>query len=210
MKATALLILLAAISGAAHARSLNVDAPQLPPGWQAEVHSDACDRDGLICMGPAQITLRHGSFSQTFQSNQIAFHNGGLWPKDIQMGDYNFDGKPDLAIRNGNGGNYNSPSYDIYVQTQSGRFLPSRELTRLASDYLGMFRADAARKTLTTAARDGCCFRVEETWQIVSGRAPRKIAIPTWDSRQANGAYTEITTKRLANGRWRQSVRRER
>ncbi|OAM35617.1 hypothetical protein A7P98_06995 [Eikenella sp. NML080894] len=205
-----LLLLLAILPLTAHARSLTVDANKLPPGWQAEVQSDSCDRDGMICMGPAQVTLRHGSFSQSFRSEQLAFHNNGLWPSDVQMGDYNFDGKLDLAIRNGNGGYYSSPSYDIYVQTQSGRFVKSRELTELASDYMGMFRVDAARHTLTTAARDGCCFHAEETWQIIPGRAPRKIAVTTWDSRQANGAYIEITTKRLVNGRWRQSVRRER
>ncbi|MBH5330030.1 VCBS repeat-containing protein [Eikenella sp. S3360] len=206
----ALLILLAALPLAAHARSLTVSAPKLPPGWQAEVSSNGCNRDGMICLSPAQITLRHGNFSQTFQSEQLGFTDTGLRPDDIRMGDYNFDGKLDLAIRNGNNGHYSSPSYDIYVQTQSGRFVKSRELTELASDYLGMFQVDAARRTLTTAARDGCCFRVEETWQIIPGRSPQKIAVTTWDSRQANGAYTEITTKRLVNGRWRESVRRER
>lgn len=209
MKPT-LLLLLAALPFTAYARSLTVDATDLPPGWQAEVQSDSCDRDGLICMGPAQITLRRGSFSQSFRSEQLAFHNDGLWPSDVQMGDYNFDGKPDLAIRNGNGGSYGSPSYDIYVQTQSGRFVKSRELTELASAYMGMFRIDPARRTLSTESRDGCCFHIEEVWQIIPGRAPRKIAITTRDSRQGNGAYTEVITRRLVNGRWRQSVRRER
>ena len=68
----ALLLLLAILSLTAHARSLTVDATNLPPGWQAEVQSDSCDRDGLICMGPAQITLRRGSFSQSFRSEQLA------------------------------------------------------------------------------------------------------------------------------------------
>ena len=54
MKPT-LLLLLAILPLTAHARSLTVDATNLPPGWQAEVQSDSCDRDGLICMGPAQI-----------------------------------------------------------------------------------------------------------------------------------------------------------
>jgi len=33
----------------------------------------------------------------------------------IEVGDFNFDGHEDLAIQNGNGGGYGSPSYDVYL-----------------------------------------------------------------------------------------------
>src|SRR5690348_14562732 len=40
----------------------------------------------------------------------------GMNNSGIVFEDFNFDGKEDLALRNGNDGSYGGPSYDIFLQ----------------------------------------------------------------------------------------------
>lgn len=120
----------------------------------------------------------------------------------IVFDDYNFDGREDLAVRNGNEGGYGGPSYDVFLSSKrTGKFVRHQALTRLASENLGLFTVDKKAKQLETFTKSGCCWH-ETTRYKFTGEKLVKVYIFTEDAAGGDGKYVYLTTKRLVGNRW--------
>lgn len=128
----------------------------------------------------------------------------------FNFGDYNFDGRADLALCDGNNGGYGMPSYQVYLfAPQTKKFVNSPGLTSLAQEgSLGMFEIDAKKKVLRTFGKSGCCFHVTQEYSVVRNR-PKKVLEITEDATIPDEKKVKVTTRRLVNGRWRTSVKYE-
>ena len=121
----------------------------------------------------------------------------------IQFDDFNFDGNQDLAIRNGNNGSYNGPSYDVYVfNITKKQFVISEELTALASENLGMFTTDAKTKRITTFAKSGCCYHITTKYKVVPGKGLVKVIEFEEDASGAEDDIVKVTTRNLIKNKW--------
>lgn len=208
MMNTRLLASLLALSAAAHGKEFVVDG--LPHGWQAEI--TVADCTAAACTGPAVIRLSGNGFRQQFESAEAGFAP----PADrrlpylhspLAVGDFNFDGLPDVAVQNGNKGLYRSPGYDVYLQNPGGRFLFSRDFSDLTLLGMGLFQTDAARKVLITAARVGCCVHLEEEWAVLPNGKLHNIRRTTRDT--TTPGKVEITEEIWQNGRWQSRSRQK-
>lgn len=83
--------------------------------------------------------------------------------------DFNFDGRKDLAIMDGQNSCYHGPSFQVYLATGSG-FKHSAAFTDLAQNYCGMFQVDVAAKALSTMTKSGCCWHQFNEYQVVGNR----------------------------------------
>ena len=83
--------------------------------------------------------------------------------------DFNFDGKPDLAIMDGQKSCYGGPSFQIYLASEQG-FRRNPDFTRLAQEYCGMFQVDAKARQLHVMTKSGCCWHLFETLDVVANR----------------------------------------
>lgn len=98
-------------------------------------------------------------FSLTEKQNaNLGWLDLGKYQTPLIFGDFNFDGLEDIAIRNGSNGAYSGPSYDIYLNSIVSKFILNKELTKLASENLGMFDVDRKLKQLAIHQKDGCCY----------------------------------------------------
>lgn len=122
--------------------------------------------------------------------------------------DYNFDGKEDLALRDGSNSGYGGPSYQIYLfAPQSKKFVESQPLTDLAQgEYLGMFEVDKKKKLLRNFSKSGCCWHQTREFAVVNNR-PKKIFEEIEDATIADEKRVRITTRKLIKGRWQTRVR---
>lgn len=125
----------------------------------------------------------------------------------VVFDDYNFDGTPDLALRNGNNGAYGGPSYDIFLVVKpSGKFVKNVALTALASENLGLFTIDNKSKTLETFTKSGCCWHQTTRYQVINNR-PKKVYVYTEDAASGAGDKVVLTTETLVKGRWSKKVK---
>ncbi|MEO6521936.1 MAG: hypothetical protein ABIN91_09680 [Mucilaginibacter sp.] len=120
-------------------------------------------------------------------SDELTFelHNGKLLANikqspygeqsSIIYQDFNFDGKYDFAIMDGQNSCYHGPSYQVYLATANG-FKLSADFTRLAQEYCGMFDADTKTKQITTMTKSGCCWHQYSLF-IVQDNKPKAIKI---------------------------------
>ncbi len=120
--------------------------------------------------------------------------------------DYNFDGTNDLAVREGFGGGYGSPSYQILLFDQpQGKFVLDTVFTEMVQEGMGIVSVDKKRKMLTRFSKSGCCWHQTEGFSVVNGK-PLKTYELTEDATMGNGTNGEkvkITTRKLINGKWR-------
>jgi len=191
-----------------------------------------CGGEGLgaKCEGAARIALyRKGSKSplQVFNLPNVEFFRDeiaynpetsqtprGVYDNEhgLIFGDFNFDGRDDLAICNGHGG-YGGPSYNVYLfRKKSGRFVENSRLSRLTEDtYLGLFHPDPRRKLLVAYWKSGCCYHETEKYRVINDR-PILVERITEDATAVSGAddgFAVVTTRRLVNGRWVKRTRKE-
>ncbi|RPD45207.1 hypothetical protein DNI29_17600 [Hymenobacter sediminis] len=82
--------------------------------------------------------------------------------------DFNFDGRPDLAIEDGQNSCYHGPSFQIYLNLPTG-LKHSQAFTDLAQEYCGMFQVDAKTKRLHTSTKSGCCWHQDSEFIIRNG-----------------------------------------
>lgn len=121
--------------------------------------------------------------------------------------DFNFDGSEDLAIRNGNNSGYGGPSYDIYVYNKTRKqFVRSKELTKLASENLGMFQTDHKKKRLVTFQKSGCCWHATNEYEVIPRKGLIKVYELTED--ESNGKFVIVTTRKLINNKWTKTVKK--
>ena len=138
------------------------------------------------------------------ESDELTFslHDGNLEANVLELpygeqsaiiyNDFNFDGKKDFAIMDGQNSCYHGPSFQIYLATENG-FERSPEFTRLAQEYCGMFDVDNENKTLHTMTKSGCCWHQFSTF-IVENNKPKAIEIVEEDNRDF--AISTLTIER--------------
>jgi hypothetical protein len=129
----------------------------------------------------------------------ISLHNGKVIAniKSLPYGeqslimyeDYNFDGKKDFAIEDGQNSCYHGPSFKIYLATDKG-FSFSEAFTRLAQEYCGMFEVDYKEKKIYTMTKSGCCWHQYSQF-IVKNNQPKAIKILTDEQDFAFTIFTE-------------------
>lgn len=144
--------------------------------WTAKIQVAECDEH--ICTGQSTIELNTGKYIQSFYQNDSSFYrkhkNEPLQFDDfLNTADYNFDGLLDIAISQGNYGSYGSPIYDIYLQTQSGKFVLNNELTELASsDFIGLPEVDIENRLLKVFRKVGYSERIETHYRVRQNQRP--------------------------------------
>lgn len=184
------------------------------PKYNAEIMVEECVDDG--CRGKGTVILfdKNGNKKQSFQSPDLRFYfkdnfkpfkgimtitHEMLRDEPLYFGDFNFDGTEDVAVRNGSGGNYGSPSYDVYVfNSTKMQFVPSAELTELASGYQGMFGVDEKNKRLSTFARSGPVYYTYQ-YEVV----PKKGIVLVYEKTEDHThEVVKITVKKKVNNKW--------
>lgn len=180
------------------------------------------------CFGAGVITLyAHGSTTalQEIRSPNLTFtkmFQDSDWIRvepdtttyegtPIYFDDFNFDGNEDIAVRNGNRGAYASPSFDVYLFHAPRKcFVLSKELTKIASENLGIFEIDTKQKRLITQTKSGCCWHLERKYEIVRGNNIRKVFEEEHDALSFTNGFVKITTRTLVKGRWKILVKKYR
>lgn len=114
----------------------------------------------------------------------------------IMYEDYNFDGKKDFAIEDGQNSCYHLPSFRIYLASPNG-FKSNADFTELAQEYCGMFDVDYENKKLRTMTKSGCCWHQFSEF-IVQDNKPKVVRIIVED--QQNFPY-DIYSEEVWNGK---------
>ncbi len=112
--------------------------------------------------------------------------------------DFNFDGRNDLALMDGQNSCYHGPSFQIYLATDNG-FKHSAEFTRLAQEYCGMFSVDAQSKRINTMTKSGCCWHQFSEF-IVENNKPVAVKILE-EGLNPNGIMWDYTEYNRINGK---------
>lgn len=184
--------------------------------YNADITVEECQTDA--CRNKAEIVLsgKSGEKLQTLASKDfVMYFKEGLQPSNtgtitlthemvhdqpVVFGDFNFDGTEDVAIRNGSGGNYGSASFDVYVFNSTRKqFVPSAELTDIASSYQGMFDVDSKRKRLITYARSGASLHYTYEYQVIPNKGIDMVYEKISDF---NDEKTKVTVKEKINNKW--------
>ncbi|MGH1518261.1 XAC2610-related protein [Chryseobacterium sp. JK1] len=119
----------------------------------------------------------------------------------IVINDFNFDGSEDIAIRNGNMGNYNGASYDVYVFNSTRlSFVKSKELTELASNALDMFNVDSERKRLISYGKSGCCNIFTIEYAVIPNKGLDKVLVKEEDKTEED--RVKVTIKEKIKDKW--------
>lgn len=84
--------------------------------------------------------------------------------------DFNFDGKEDLALKDGNFSCYGGPSFQVYLANATGGFDKSEAFTELAQTQCGMFEVDSKAQQLHTMTKSGCCWHEYSSYGIVKNQ----------------------------------------
>jgi len=184
--------------------------------YNAQITVEECQNNN--CKNKAAITLfsKSGVKLQTLSSEDFVMNfekelklsspgtvklsHGMLYDDAVVFGDFNFDGTEDIAIRNGSGGNYGSASFDVYVfNSTKKQFVPSTELTDIASNYQGMFDVDPKRKRLTTYARSGASLLYTYQYQVIPNKG---IDMVYEKIRDMSEDPAKIIIKEKINNKW--------
>lgn len=177
------------------------------------------------CNGPGRISLYRKRAKTPFQvlnlrsvevyGDQVAYNQkvnkkpGKPYDDEYSFifSDFNFDGKEDLAVCNGRGGGYGSPSYNVYLYNSTAqKFIENKRMSQLTEGALGLFLVDQRKKQLVSFSKSGCCYHEAEKYRVVKDQ-PILVEKIVED---ATGDLLVITTSRLINGKWTKSVKRKR
>ncbi|MBN2694335.1 hypothetical protein JXR93_06700 [bacterium] len=178
------------------------------------INIEKCKNDD--CEGKGTVELIDKKTDKTFQilnSNYLYFSLDSLEnpatniikaydkQNSVLFDDFNFDGIDDIAIRNGNGISYGSPSYDVYLyDINKKQFILNQELTNLASKNLGIFKIDKNKKRLVTYEKSGCCWHIKKEYELIPKKGLLKVYELEEDSR--NGKIVLVTTRYFVNNKW--------
>jgi uncharacterized protein YecT (DUF1311 family) len=119
----------------------------------------------------------------------------------INVGDFNFDGQEDIAIQNGNEASYGGPSYDVYLFALGNHtFVFNRSMTELIAGSLGFFQVDSKKKQLVTLTKDGCCYHLTTTYEVINNQ-PEPVFREIEDATKSD-TYVVVTDQRRVDGKW--------
>ncbi|SDG93660.1 hypothetical protein SAMN05421827_11362 [Pedobacter terrae] len=187
--------------------------------YKAKIFVDKCE--GNACGGKATIIVYDKITNReidTFHSEDLDFgltesQNAklgwlelGKYQTPLIFGDFNFDGMEDLAIRNGNNGAYASPSYEIYLSSKENKFVKSGELTKLASENLGMFDFDKKTKQIAIHQKDGCCFDKTINYKFDAKNVLYEESSVIEDSSIAD--MVTVITQKMVDGKMKRTVQK--
>eukprot|EP01012_Entosiphon_sulcatum_P010178 TRINITY_DN15890_c0_g1_i1.p1 TRINITY_DN15890_c0_g1~~TRINITY_DN15890_c0_g1_i1.p1 ORF type:complete len:228 (+),score=34.89 TRINITY_DN15890_c0_g1_i1:165-848(+) len=187
--------------------------------YKAKIIVDKCENG--TCDGKATIILYDKVTDReidTFHSDDLEFgltetQNAklgwlelGKYQTPLIFGDFNFDGIEDIAVRNGNKGAYSSPSYNVYLAAPENKFTLNNELTKLASENLGMFDVDKKAKQLSIHQKDGCCFDKTINYKYGNKNALYEDSSVIEDSSIAD--YVTVITQKLVDGKMKRTVQK--
>lgn len=182
--------------------------------YDAVLQVESCYDDRCGGKGTVDLFDHKNSKVQTFVSDDLVLYagqgqklsQGKLIPlsKDqraVIIDDFNFDGTEDVAIRNGNMGNYSGASYDVYVfnKTRMG-FVKSEELTELGSNGLDIFDVDAQCKRLISYGKSGCCNIFTTEYAVIPNKGLDKVFEKQED--MTVEGRVKVTTKEKLNNKW--------
>lgn len=111
--------------------------------------------------------------------------------------DFNFDNKNDIAIKDGYGGCYGGPSYQVYLREGSG-FTYSEAFTKLGHGYCGFFGVNKKDKTLSTMKKSGAGWHQYSTYKVIDNE-PVAVTIREEEYSEAHG-MTAVTEHTRING----------
>lgn len=175
--------------------------------------------EGRTCNGKATLILYDkitGKEIETFHSLDLDFNLTdtqdaklgwialGKYQSPLVFGDFNFDGLEDMAIRNGSKGIYSSPSFDVYLSLANQKFTLNAELTKLASENLGMFDVDRKQKELIIHLKSGCCYQQSINYKNDSKNTLTEVCSVIEDS--SIGDDVTVITRKLVNGKMTKKV----
>ena len=199
---------------------------QASPDWDFVLGVAGCDNDPSYprCEGPGRLDIFHKNTGQVFQrislpnifaetntKGEAGANLAELYGDNnsaLMVGDFNFDGSADIALRDGNTGAYGGPSYTVFLfDPAAKRFAENAALTELAGSNLGFFDVDDKEKTLTTFTKSGCCWHQTSVYSVVRNK-PVLIQETTEDARGDDNMVI-ITERKLVDGRWRETKTKE-
>lgn len=178
-----------------------------------------CQKDA--CSGVGNIILYQKNTQkmiQQFKSDELNFYLDETLKPTVNIielygeqsplifDDFNFDGSEDIAIRNGSGGPYGGPTYDVYVfHRNKKKFVLSQDLTNLTYESLGMFQNDPQHKRIITLNKSGCCYHIRSEYSVVL----RKGLLLVRDFEEdvtVGGDKVRVTERNLIRGKWKIST----
>lgn len=201
-----LIALLFLLSITAHAETFTLKKDK----WTAKIQVAHCDEN--TCSGKGRIELTTDKHKQTFYSEDFyVYRPNPNTPFDfdamLNPADYNFDGKTDIAISQGNYGLYGSTIYNIYVQTNSGKFILSDELSDLTLDYMGLPEVDNQNQLLIVFSKVGYIYRDETHFRVRQKQKPALQKVYFQSTEYTPDDKIIETTEVLENGKLRKSVK---
>lgn len=182
--------------------------------YEAIIHMENCVDDQCRDKGTVELFDNKNNKVQTFTSENLVLNlkkGQKLVPgKMIQLtneespfiiDDFNFDGTEDIAVRNGNNGNYSSASYDVYVFNSTRMaFVKSKELTDIGSNYFGLFGVDHKRKRIIATGKSGCCMIYTTEYRVIPNKGLETVLEREEDMTEEG--RVKVVTKEKVNNKW--------
>jgi hypothetical protein len=177
-------------------------------------------KDGL-CSGNANIKIFDQESHKEIQSfvsadldfalteNQDPKNDTVTLSKDqspVIFGDFNFDGLEDIAIRNGSNELYSAPSYDVYLLKNNQSFTFSKDLTRLASNNLGMFTIDKKNKLLTVDQKDGSYYHKTISYKFDTKKGLIEVSSTIEDA--SIGDNVVVIKQKIVDGKMQKTIQK--
>ncbi|MEJ5106171.1 XAC2610-related protein [Chryseobacterium sp. MYb328] len=191
-----------------------LEVKNISKNYSAVIHSENCFEGS--CKGKSTVDLFNNNNTkvQTFVSDDLVIdlkpdqkpRPGKMMTltdeqRSLIIDDFNFDGTEDIAIRNGNMGNYHSASYDVYVFNSTRMsFVKSKELTDLASNGFDIFDVDSKRKRLITSGKSGCCDIFTTEYAIIPNKGLDRVFEKEVDMTSED--RVKVITKEKINNKW--------
>jgi hypothetical protein len=174
---------------------------------------------GPLCFLPAELVVLHKGTEQDVQRidldriDLVLGEHGRLradaagmydWQGTLEIGDFNFDGREDFAVRNGEMGPYDSPTYCVFLyDPRQGRFVESDAFSQLTQENMGFFAVDTARRRLVVSSKSGCCDYATEEYAVVQGKL---VLMESYEEKGAPGEEMTITRRVRQGDKWRTTV----
>lgn len=182
--------------------------------YNAIIHVENCNDGQCGGKGTVELYDSNNRKVQSFVSDNLVLNPkrgqklvpGQLIPlandqSSVIIDDFNFDGTEDVAIRNGNMGNYSSASYDVYVFNSTRMaFVKSEELTDLGSSGFDFFETDAKRKRLISYGKSGCCRIFTTEYAVIPNKGLDRVLEKEED--MTNEDQVRVITKEKINNKW--------
>ena len=111
--------------------------------------------------------------------------------------DFNFDNKPDLAIKDGRNGCYGGPSYQVYLK-QGRTFVHSEGFTELAQGNCGFFDIDEEKQTLHTMTKSGAAWHQYSDYKVINNKP---VAVRIVEEEYNYKGLLSILEKTRVNGK---------